>query len=234
METIPRISLRSSMFNTVVDGEVSIISTNAIEVVIVGANPNLSKAWYAEAWSPDSSNTTPDCFTLDGLKPDAKSLQPQNDLCASCHRNSWGSRVTPHGTRTKTCADKKRLAVVLADEPEGTVYLLEVTATSLTELNRYDKELKGRGIASDIIKTSISFAPNVAFPKLNFKFGGFINDDTQPVIDKLFGSEQVKQITGEIPVRVSILPNQLPVASDFGFEDETGFTVNLGGSYYNE
>ena len=100
METIPRISLRSSMFNTVVDGEVSIISTNAIEVVIVGANPNLSKAWYAEAWSPDSSNTTPDCFTLDGIKPDAKSLQPQNDLCASCHRNSWGSRVTPHGTRT--------------------------------------------------------------------------------------------------------------------------------------
>ena len=228
METIsiPRISLKGLMFSAVVDGDASPITTEALEVVIVGANPRLSKSWYAEAWNPDSDNTTPDCFTFDGLKPNRDSRQPQNHVCALCPNNAWGSRVTPQGTKVKACSDRKRLAVVLANAPEGAVYLLEVTATALTGLNHYHKTLTMRGIAPEIVKTTISFDTNVAFPKLKFGFSGYINDETQPLVDKLFGSEQVKQITGEIPVRVSISPQQPPVASDFGFQDEAGFTVN--------
>lgn len=228
METIsiPRISLKGLMFSAIVDGNASPITTDTLEVVIVGANPRLSKAWYAEAWNPDADNTTPDCFTFDGLKPNPDSGQPQNDVCATCPKNSWGSRVTPQGIKVKACPDKKRLAVVLANELKGAVYLLEVTATALTGLNNYHKELTMRGIAPEIVKTAISFDTNVAFPKLKFGFSRYINDETQPLVDKLFGSEQVRQITGEIPVRVSISPQQPLVASDFGFTDETGFTVN--------
>ncbi len=235
METISisRISLKGCMFSAVVDGDASPITTGVLEVVVVGSNPRLSKAWYAEAWNPDTDNTTPDCFTFDGLKPNSDSEQPQNDVCATCPQNSWGSRITPQGTRVKACTDKKRLAVVLADEPEGEVYLLEVTATALTGLNNYQKELTMRGIAPEIIKTAITFDTDVSFPRLKFSFSGYIKDETQPLVDKLFGSEQVKQITGEIPVRVSISPRKPSVASDFGFEDETGFIANqenLGGS----
>lgn len=228
METIsiPRISLKGSMFSAVVDGDASPITTGVMEVVIVGANPRLSKAWYAEAWNPDSENTTPDCFTFDGIKPNLDSRQPQNNVCAICPKNAWGSRVTPQGVKVKACSDKKRLAVVLTNALEGVVYLLEVTATALTGLNHYHRTLIMRGIAPEIVKTAISFDTNVAFPKLKFGFSGYLNNETQPLVNKLFGSEQVKQITGEIPVRVSISPQQPPVASDFGFQDETGFTVN--------
>ena len=61
-----------------------------------------------------------------------------------------------------------------------------------------------RGIAPEIVKTIISFDTSASFPKLQFGFGGFIDEQTQTVVDGLFGSDKVKQITGETPVNVSI------------------------------
>jgi hypothetical protein len=214
-QSFPRISIKGSRFR-IKEGETeTVLDSTNLDVIIIGANPRLSKTWYAAQWSKDAEPTAPDCFSLDGVSPDAESADPQNDLCASCPQNSWGSKVTPTGQQIKACSDNKRLAVVSADDASGPVYLLSVTPAALKGLNQYQKELSVRGIPPEIVKTRVSFDTDASFPKLMFGFGGFLDADTQQVVDDLFGTEQVKEITGETlrtPAAVPKLAAPAPVA----------------------
>ena len=191
-----RISIKGGRFRIVEDGAETVLPETTLSVVIVGANPRLSKAWYAAAWNKDTEATGPDCYTHEGTRPAADSPNPQNDLCASCPQNAWGSKVTDNGTKIKACADSKRLAIVASEDPSGTKYLLNVTAAALKGLNQYQKELQMRGIAPEIVRTIVSFDTNASFPKLTFGFGGFISAETQAIVDPLFGSDQVLEATG--------------------------------------
>lgn len=199
-ETYPRISIKGSRFRIVEGSTETVLDSTSLDVIIVGANPRLSKTWYAKQWTPDAEPSAPDCFSLDGVKPHVDSTDPQNDLCAGCPQNAWGSKVTPLGQQIKACADQKRLAVVAADDPSGPIYLLQVTPAALKGLNAYQKELATRGIAPEIVRTRVSFDTNASFPKLQFGFGGFLNEDEMLAVDELFGSDKVKEITGEAAV----------------------------------
>jgi hypothetical protein len=196
-QSFPRISIKGSRFRIVEGDTETVLESTNLDVIVVGANPRLSKTWYAKQWDKDAEPSAPDCFSLDGVGPDPESTSPQNDLCASCPQNAWGSKVTPTGQQIKACADNKRLAVVSADDASGPVYLLSVTPAALKGLNQYQKELSVRGIPPEIVKTRVSFDTDASFPKLKFTFGGFLEADVQEVVDGLFGAEQVKEITGE-------------------------------------
>lgn len=209
--SFPRISIKASRFRIVEGDTETVLDSTNLDVVIVGANPRLSKTWYAKQWDANAEPTGPDCFSLDGLAPDPESTDPQNDLCASCPQNAWGSKVTPTGQQVKACSDTKRLAVVAADDPSGPVYLLSVTPAALKGLNQYQKELSVRGIPPEIVKTRVSFDTDASFPKLKFTFGGFLDADVQQVVDGLFGTDQVKEITGETPRTPAAVP-QIPKA----------------------
>jgi hypothetical protein len=204
--TYPRISIKGARFRIVEGDTETVLDATALDVVIVGANPRLSKTWYAKPWTPDSEPQAPDCFSLDGISPDPEATDPQSDLCASCPQNAWGSKVTPQGQQIKACADQKRLAVVAADDPSGPIYLLQVTPAALKNLNQYQKELSMRGIPPEIVKTRVSFDTDASFPKLKFTFAGFLDEETQKIVDELFGSERVKEITGEVPRRPVPVP----------------------------
>jgi hypothetical protein len=204
VESTARISIKGSRFRIAEGGTETVLDSTTLDVVIVGANPRLSKTWYAKAWTPESEPSSPDCFSLDGVGPDAQATEPQNDLCASCPQNAWGSKVTPQGKQIKACSDQKRLAVVSADDPTGPIYLLQVTPAALQGLGKYQKELSLRGIPAEIVRTRVSFDTDASFPKLKFDFGGFLDADTQQEVDRLFGSEEVRQITGEL--RTSAAP----------------------------
>jgi len=196
-QSFPRISIKGSRFRIVEGDTETVLDSTNLDVVVVGANPRLSKTWYAKAWTKDSEPVAPDCFSLDGIGPDQESTDPQNDLCASCPQNAWGSKVTDAGQQIKACSDNKRLAVVSADDTSGPIYLLSVTPAALKGLNQYQKELSVRGIPPEIVKTRVSFDTDASFPKLKFTFGGFLDADVQEVVDTLFGSEPVREITGE-------------------------------------
>ena len=198
-QSFPRISIKASRFRIVEGDTETVLDSTSLDVVVVGANPRLSKTWYAKQWDANAEPTGPDCFSLDGIGPDPESTDPQNDLCASCPQNAWGSKITPTGQQVKACADNKRLAVVAADDASGPVYLLSVTPAALKGLNQYQKELSVRGIPPEIVKTRVSFDTDASFPKLKFTFGGFLDADIQQVVDGLFGSDAVKEITGETP-----------------------------------
>ena len=194
----PRISIKASRFRIKEGDTETVLDSTNLDVVVVGANPRLSKTWYAKAWTKDAEPSAPDCYSLDGVSPDPEAEDPQNTLCASCPQNAWGSKVTDNGQQIKACSDNKRMAVVAADDASGPVYLLSVTPAALKGLNQYQKELSVRGIPPEIVKTRVSFDTDASFPKLKFTFGGFLDADVQEVVDGLFGSEQVKEITGEI------------------------------------
>ena len=54
----PKISIKGSEFRIVSGDEETTVDTS-VDVVIVGANPKLSKSWYANEWSEDSQSSTP-------------------------------------------------------------------------------------------------------------------------------------------------------------------------------
>lgn len=207
-QSFPRISLKGSRFRIVEDGTETVLDTTSLDIVIVGANPKLSKTFYAKAWDKDAEPTAPDCYSLDGIKPHPESESPQNDLCASCPHNAWGSKTGPQGQQLKACTDQKRLAIVAADDPEGPVYLLQVTPAALKGLNAYHKELSMRGIPAEVVKTKIAFDTDASFPKLKFGFGGFLDEDTYSAVESLFGADNVLEITGEKQPETVATPTQ--------------------------
>jgi len=149
-EMFPRISIKGARFRIVEGDSEVVLDQTKLDIVIVGANPNLSKTYYKKKWNPDAEPSAPDCFSLDGIKPHTSAEDPQNDICATCPHNAWGSRVADNGQKLKACSDKKRLAVVAAEDPDGPMYLLEVTPAALKGLNQYQKELSMRGIPADV------------------------------------------------------------------------------------
>lgn len=196
-ESFPRVSIKGSRFRIVEGKTETVLEQTKLNVVIVGANPRLSKTFYAKQWDPNDEATGPDCFSLDGIGPDTSVQNPENDLCASCPKNAWGSKIAASGQQVKACSDQKRLAIVAAEDPDGPTYLLQVTPAALKGLNQYQKELSVRGIPPEVVKTTLSFDTDASFPKLKFSFGGFLEAHEQSVVDALFGSEGVKEITGE-------------------------------------
>jgi hypothetical protein len=196
-EAVPRISIKGSRFRIVEDGTEAVLNQTELDTVIVGANPRLSKNFYAKAWDADAEPTGPDCFSMDGVRPDPSIAEPQNDLCATCPKNAWGSKKGPAGQDLKACADQKRLAVIAADDPQGPVYLLQVTPAALKGLKIFQKELERRGIPPETVKTRITFDTDASFPKLVFKFGGFVDAEMQEMIDPLFDSPEVRAVTAE-------------------------------------
>lgn len=195
-ETFPRISIKGSRFRIVEGQTEQVLDTLSLEIIIVGANPKLSKTWYSGAWSADQEAKAPDCFSLNGIRPNPESAMKQSDLCASCPQNAWGSKVSD-GKELKACADQKRLAIVAADDPDGPIYLLQVTPAALKGLNIYQKELSMRGIPAEIVRTKIGFDTTASFPKLTFAFAGFNDENSQNIVNGLFGSQQVIAVTGE-------------------------------------
>ena len=193
----PRISIKGSRFRIVEGGAETVLEDIKLSVVVVGANPRLSKTYYAKTWTPDSEPASPDCYSLDGVRPAGDSTDPQNDTCAGCPMNAWGSKITPMGQQIKACADQKRLAVVASNDPSGPIYLLQVTPAALKGLASYQKELSMRGIPVEAVKTVVTFDTDASFPKLMFKFGGFLDEEEYAAVEEMFGSDRVLEITGE-------------------------------------
>lgn len=195
--SVPRISIRGGRFRVVEDGNETLLPTVDLNVVIVGANPRLSKTYYAKQWTPDQEPSNPDCFSLDSIRPDPSASIPQSVGCVDCPHNAWGSRTTPGGTQVKACTDQKRLAIVSFDDVSGPIYLLQVPPASLRGLNVYHKELSRRAIPPEVVATRVTFDTDASHPKLDFGFGGFLSPEQQGVVDKLFTAEAVLEVTGE-------------------------------------
>jgi hypothetical protein len=168
----------------------------ALEVVILSANPNKSKVYYAHGYE-QGSVAKPTCYSNDGTGPAADAEEPQSKKCAICPHNQWGSRVTDNGGKGKACGDSMRLAIAPAGQVNDPM-LLRVPAATLKTLGQYGAQLAKRGVEPHHVITKISFDYNVAHPALTFKATRFVEADELEEVEAALADEAevIAQITG--------------------------------------
>lgn len=199
----PVISIKGKVFAIVRDGDRKILPNpkdpespaTSIDVVLLKVNKLTSKVYYAKSYSEDAEGVKPDCFSTDGLKPDASVEGPPSKSCATCKWNEWGSKISDNNSKGKACQDSVRLAVAepgMVNDP----YLLRVPPASIRALGEYGQTLSKRGIAYNMAVTKISFEVDSPTPKLVFKGVGLIDEATYAQVQEVVGSDVVNKIIG--------------------------------------
>ena len=123
---VKRVSIKGGVFRLLSAGkEIAAIDERYLDVIIVKAAPKVSRVFYAGSYDKDAAASAPDCTSADGEKPDAGVKNKQASSCAQCPQNISGS-----GTgQSRACRYQQRLAVVLANNPEGDVLQVTLPAT---------------------------------------------------------------------------------------------------------
>jgi hypothetical protein len=168
-----RISIRGGVFRMLVDGkEIAQNEDRAMNIVIVAANPNVSRSYY-EGTYQEGQSIAPSCWSNDGISPDSKVESPQAEKCASCPQNIKGSGQGD----SRACRFSQRLAVVLENDIRGDVYQLTLPAQSIfgaadngkMPLQAYAKFLGSHGLPVTAVVTEMRFDTASATPRLTFK-----------------------------------------------------------------
>jgi hypothetical protein len=151
-----------------------------LDVVVVGVSEHVSKQFYADQYV-EGSDAAPDCFSLDGITPDASAPKKQCASCAMCPNNQWGSRMTNNGKKGKACQDARRIAVVpygdLENETYGGPMMLRIPPMSLNNLASYAGMLERNGAGMEYVATRLGFEYDVAYPQITFNAVGWLSDE---------------------------------------------------------
>lgn len=166
----------------------------SIEVVILKANPNISKIYY-EAGYVEGSSEKPTCYSHDGKAPALDAVVRQAATCAVCPRNQWGSRITEQGAKGKECSDSRRLAVAPVNDLDNPM-LLRVPAGTLKELVTYADMLNRRRTPYQAVVTKVSFDHTVAHQKFLFTPLRFLEPEELAQVSETMSDDIVAQITG--------------------------------------
>lgn len=189
----PKISIRAGRYRLVEDGVETAIGIN-LDVIVVGANPRESRIFYSKPYDDSANNVRPDCFSNDGIRPDASIESPVSAGCANCPNAVLGSKITPSGKKSTLCGKQRHLAVVPAADPSK-VYSLSIPISGLTNLREYFKDLQNFGAVPQEVVTEMGFDETVSFPKVTFKRKGFVPEKAIPRVDELVASDDVKVAT---------------------------------------
>lgn len=188
----PHISIKNNRFWTVdAAGNAAKILDDAIEVVVVDANPHPSKMYFGRDYDPTDTNP-PLCFSDNGLAPSVDAMKPQHPRCDTCKWNEWGSatsKMTGEGIRA--CADARKLAVLY----QGKLYQLRIPPASLRAWKTYAGFFANKPISINVIETNLSFSDDQV-GMLQFDAKGFIDQDTADMVRKMKKSDFLP-LTGE-------------------------------------
>lgn len=221
--SIPKVSIRAGRYRLVEDGVETPVGVT-LDVVVVGANPHISKVFYAKAFSGDL-DVRPDCFSNDGIKPEASVENPVSTNCAGCPNNVLGSKVNPSGAKSKLCGDQRHLAVVAAADPTKP-YALTVSVASMKNLREYFKDLQNYGLTPEEVITTLGFDETASYPKITFAQKGYVPEKAMARIDSIITSDEVKEVVRLIPMTpkrptgLAIAQASAPAAVDDAYEEE--------------
>jgi hypothetical protein len=179
-----RVSIKGGVFRLLSGGkEVASIEDRHLDVIVVKAAPKVSRIFYAGSYDKDAAAAAPDCTSADGDKPDAGVRNKQASSCSACPQNIAGSG----NGQSRACRYQQRLAVVLANNPEGDVLQVTLPATSIFGKEEGDKrplQAYARYMAAqtppvnlDAIVTRMKFDTKAESPKLFFSPMRWLTDD---------------------------------------------------------
>ena len=184
-----RISLRGGKFRMVVNGE-EILTSNSdtLNVVIVNAAKDVSRTYYGGVYNPKEKAGPPDCWSGDGVTPDASIQEPQHHNCGECPQNIKGS--AQGGGRA--CRHFRRIAVALADDIGGDIYQLTLASKSIFgkgDLNhmpfeQYAKYVGSQGYNLNTLSTEMRFDEDSDTAKLYFKPLKFLSKEQWEIAKK--------------------------------------------------
>jgi len=188
--SFPKISIRAGRYRLVEDGVETPVGIT-LDVIVVGVNPKTSKVFYAKAYDQGAENVRPDCFSNDGVVPDASVTAPVSKGCAGCPHNVLGSKILPSGAKSKMCNDQRHMAVIAAADPSK-VYGLTIPVSGMKALREYFKELDNFGINPEEVITELGFDDTASYPKVIFKQKGYVPEKSVSHIDSIVQSDDVK------------------------------------------
>ena len=179
-----RVSIKGGVFRLLANGkEIASIEDRHLDVIIVKAAPKVSRIFYAGGYDKDAAASAPDCTSADGEKPDAGVKNKQSASCTMCANNIAGSG----NGNSRACRYQQRLAVVLANNPDGDVLQVTLPATSIFGKEDGDKrplQAYARYMAAqtppvnlDAIVTRMKFDTKAESPKLFFSPTRWLTDD---------------------------------------------------------
>jgi hypothetical protein len=197
--SVKRISIKGGVFRLVAGGkEVAAIDERHLNVIIVKAAPKVSRIFYASSYDADNI-AGPDCWSNDGERPDPAAAKKQSDTCLNCAKNQAGSGQG----NSRACRYQQRLAVVLANNPEGDVMQLTLPATSVFGKEEGDKRplqayarylaVQNPPVNPEQIVTEMRFDTKAESPKLHFKPVRWLTDEEYEIIKAQGESDDAKR-----------------------------------------
>lgn len=169
-----RISIKGGVFRLVVDGQqIAEKDERFMDVVVVAAAPNVNRTYYGGEYV-EGQISPPDCYSQDGVTPEADSKNRQSTKCATCPQNVAGSGQK----NSRACRYSQRIAVVLPSDMDGDVFQVTLPAQSIfgkpeadgkMPLQAYAKHLAAHNVPITAVVTEMRFDTNSATPKLTFK-----------------------------------------------------------------
>ncbi len=194
---------------TMVEGEV--VPLPMVKVIVINQNPNRSRAMF-EGGFEEGTNKAPVCWSEDGKYPDSRVTEPQSPQCQGCPNTVKGSAFTDKGEPTTACKVHKDIAVIPSNKGDFPALKCRLSTTSLWEANdtakpkeaqgwyafdAYCKFLASRGINhTAMVETMMKFDADVNYPKVLFKFSGYITEDMARVVAPRINSEEVANLCG--------------------------------------
>lgn len=217
-----RIVPKNGIFRKMVGGEEMGKVKGNLDVVIVNASPKVGRIFYAKAWTPDADPSAPDCFSNDGIAPDAGAASPQASRCDTCAQNIKGSG---QGT-SKACRYSRRIAVNLVEDfgtsLEGEVYQLNLASKSLFgegvgdnshTFENYTKYLANNGKSLDYVVTTLSFNENNDNQSVLFTPARFINKQEYAVTSEAAKKPETQKLVIMTPYQADMAGKQQALAA---------------------
>lgn len=222
-QSLNRIGTKGSRFRQVVRGvEEGVWQENYLDVIIVGAVETVSRRYYPKTYQQGGDNAPPSCYSVDGIVPAADVKLKQADKCQQCPQNIKGSKTGEGGVKAKACSYFRRLVVMLAGDPEGIIYRLDVTAMGLFgeshekdqryALNDYSKALANRHMDAGAVVTRLSFDTDQSVPKLLFQPLRYISEGDVDAINAIHA-------TGELPQYLDVSMKTVDISGEVSEED---------------
>lgn len=217
--TVPQLSVKGSKFRIIMDGEETVMTrlnpdTNEQEpislmkLVVLNMGKRAARTYNSKPYDPNNV-TPPDCFSLDGEKPDPTASSPQSKTCASCPMSQKGSKISAaSGKAITACTMQRRLAVVPASKLNFEPLLLRLAPTSSWDKNNESNEGQGwfawqqyldfisaRGVKhTAAIVTMVKFDSTAEYPKLLFKPERLLTQEEASQIKDVWNSEKVRAL----------------------------------------
>ena len=208
-ESINQISFKGKIWSVHANGSVKQLLDEdgnglpMIEVVILNANPRRSRTFFAGKF--DGEGKHPDCHSFLGKVPANDVEVPQAQNCEVCAQSVKGSRMNDRGEPVTACSLRQRAVCVPSDRLDFPALLINMASTSAYNkdsadeakgwfgFDQYKTELGKRGVPhTAAVRTKIRFAPNDAFPRLQFRFSGLLEEDDIAKILPRIDSDEVQ------------------------------------------